>query len=144
MFISFIGSVHGNDGSWLTIVCHRALIKVYPDPFRCLWYPQFDRFASYSYYNESLFAVGTVYGVYYEWGGEVLTIRSHLELVRVLLLRVNVGYLTKSDLNQFSWAWFNQTFSINQLYKSIVDQAKKWSLWKRWCKAQLAAHATGV
>jgi len=33
---------------------------------RCLWYPQFDRFASYSYYNESLFAVGTVYGVYYE------------------------------------------------------------------------------
>jgi len=33
---------------------------------RCLWYPQFDRFATYSYYNEHLFAVGTVYGVYYE------------------------------------------------------------------------------
>jgi len=33
---------------------------------RCLWYPQFDRFASYTYQNEHLFAVGTVYGVYYE------------------------------------------------------------------------------
>ena len=33
---------------------------------RCLWYPQFDKFASYSYKDENLFAVGTVYGVYYE------------------------------------------------------------------------------
>lgn len=33
---------------------------------RCLWYPQYDRFAQYEYHNESLFAVGIVYGVYYE------------------------------------------------------------------------------
>ena len=33
---------------------------------RCLWYPQFDKFASYSYKDENLFAVGTVYGIYYE------------------------------------------------------------------------------
>lgn len=33
---------------------------------RCLWYPQYDRFAQYEYHNESLFAVGVVYGVYYE------------------------------------------------------------------------------
>ena len=33
---------------------------------RCLWYPQVDRFAHYEYHNESLFAVGIVYGVYYE------------------------------------------------------------------------------
>ncbi|XP_063683896.1 dynein light chain Tctex-type 5-B-like [Bolinopsis microptera] len=33
---------------------------------RCLWYPQCDRFATYHYNNEHLFAVGTVYGVYYE------------------------------------------------------------------------------
>lgn len=33
---------------------------------RCLWYPQSDRCASYTYNNEQMFAVGNVYGVYYE------------------------------------------------------------------------------
>ncbi|EDO29797.1 predicted protein, partial [Nematostella vectensis] len=33
---------------------------------RCLWHSEFDRFASASVENGSLFAVGTVYGVYFE------------------------------------------------------------------------------
>ena len=33
---------------------------------RCLWEPKFDTFAEGSFQNKSLFAVGTVYMVYYE------------------------------------------------------------------------------
>ncbi|XP_002731775.1 dynein light chain Tctex-type 5-B-like, partial [Saccoglossus kowalevskii] len=33
---------------------------------RCLWDPNNDTFSSYEYANNSLFAVGIVYGVYYE------------------------------------------------------------------------------
>jgi len=33
---------------------------------RCLWDPTNDTFASFEFRNNSLFAVGTVYGIYYE------------------------------------------------------------------------------
>ncbi|XP_070563116.1 dynein light chain Tctex-type 5-B-like isoform X1 [Ptychodera flava] len=33
---------------------------------RCLWDPENDTFSSYEYKNNSLFAIGSVYGVYYE------------------------------------------------------------------------------
>ncbi|XP_019643718.1 PREDICTED: tctex1 domain-containing protein 1-A-like [Branchiostoma belcheri] len=33
---------------------------------RCVWNPQFDNFAEYTYRNKSLYCVGTVYGVYME------------------------------------------------------------------------------
>ncbi|XP_078598632.1 dynein light chain Tctex-type 5-A-like [Branchiostoma floridae x Branchiostoma japonicum] len=33
---------------------------------RCIWNPQFDNFAEYTYRNKSLYCVGTVYGVYVE------------------------------------------------------------------------------
>ena len=33
---------------------------------QCLWNPEFDTFAEYSFKNGSLFATGQVYGVYYE------------------------------------------------------------------------------
>lgn len=34
---------------------------------RCLWDSTNDTFATYSFKNSSLFGVGTVYAVYYEW-----------------------------------------------------------------------------
>ena len=33
---------------------------------RCLWDQSFDTFTTYEYRNKSLFAVGTVYGIYAE------------------------------------------------------------------------------
>ncbi|XP_066289449.1 dynein light chain Tctex-type 5-B-like [Branchiostoma lanceolatum] len=33
---------------------------------RCMWNPEFDNFAEYTYRNKSLYCVGTVYGVYVE------------------------------------------------------------------------------
>ena len=33
---------------------------------KCLWDPSLDNFASYQFQNEKLFAVGIVFGTYYE------------------------------------------------------------------------------
>lgn len=33
---------------------------------KCLWDPTLDNFASYQFQNEKLFAVGIVFGTYYE------------------------------------------------------------------------------
>jgi hypothetical protein len=33
---------------------------------KCLWDPTFDNFANYSYTNEKVYAVGIVFGTYYE------------------------------------------------------------------------------
>jgi len=33
---------------------------------KCLWDPQFDNYAHYSYHNERVFGVGIVFGTYFE------------------------------------------------------------------------------
>ena len=36
---------------------------------RCLWDEKFDTFSTFEFRNNSIFAVGSVYGIYYEWNG---------------------------------------------------------------------------
>ena len=35
---------------------------------RCLWDASCDTYSTFEYRNKTLFAIGTVFGVYYEWG----------------------------------------------------------------------------